>query len=347
MTIRHAFDCLSDPPDRWPDVVGVFGNDSTLRRWALGAVAGNGDLTQFDGTATSWGDINDDLSTASLFDAFDGGGGTRTIAIRDADAFVSKHRAEVEGYVAKPSGATRLVLELSSLASNTRLYKSLDKQHLLVACGNGNDAKRGVTAATRRKFITGYVAGRHEAKLTRDAADAIVDMVGEDIGMIDVSVAKLAVHLPPGETIGEDLARDVVAGWQGKTVWQITDAIASGDAAEAMRQLDKLLAGGEKPIALLPQIAWSLRRLGMAASVVQQRDDAGRKIGLEDALSMAGIHRPGEIQSAKKHLIGMGRARALKLLPWLLDADLRLKGTHSNSPRDRMLLEQFVLRLAK
>jgi DNA polymerase-3 subunit delta len=43
----------------------------------------------------------------------------------------------------------------------------------------------------------------------------------------------------------------------------------------------------------------------------------------------------------------MGRDTARQLLPWLLDADLRLKGTHSNEGRDRFLLENLVIRLAK
>ena len=42
----------------------------------------------------------------------------------------------------------------------------------------------------------------------------------------------------------------------------------------------------------------------------------------------------------------MKREKAVQLLAWLLDADLRLKGTHSADGRDRFMLEQFVMRLA-
>jgi DNA polymerase-3 subunit delta len=239
------------------------------------------------------------------------------------------------------------VLELDSLASNTRLYKAADKDHLLIACGNATDSKQGVTAATRRKFLTGYVASRHQVKLAADAADALIEMLGEETGMLDTEIAKLALYVDVGGKIEETLVRDVVAGWQGKTVWQITDAIASGNAAEALRQLDKLFSGGQKAIALLPQISWSLRRLGMATTIIEHREQTGRSWQFEDVLSLAGINRPTEIQSAKKQLQTMGRERAKQLLAWLLDADLRLKGTHSAEGRDRFLLEQLVLRLAR
>ena len=118
---------------------------------------------------------------------------------------------------------------------------------------------------------------------------------------------------------------------------QITDAIAAGDAAEALRQLDKLISGGQKPIALLPQIAWALRRLGMATAVVEHRERLGRHCPLEEALASAGVHR--DVGQAASQLKTLGRARARQILPWLLDADLRLKGTHSTEGRDRFLLE--------
>ncbi len=347
MPKQHAFEFVAGttPTTAGDRLAIIYGNDATLRRWAMETLIGDGDWTQFEGDTTRWSDLRDDLATASLFD-FDVDD-KRTLAVRSADKFVTTNRTELEKYVAAPGDSTRFVLELDSLASNTRLYKAADKDHLLIACGNATDSKQGVTAATRRKFLTGYVASRHQVKLAAGAADALIEMLGEETGMLDTEIAKLALYVDVGGKIEESLVRDVVAGWQGKTVWQITDAIASGDAAEALRQLDKLFTGGQKAIALLPQISWSLRRLGMATTIIEHREQTGRAWQFEDVLSLAGIRRPAEIQSAKKQLQTMGRERAKQLLAWLLDADLRLKGTHSAEGRDRFLLEQLVLRLAR
>ena len=343
MALIHAFEFLKNPPSEPPAVAAVFGSDATLRLWSLSALAAGDDVTQLDGEVVRWSDLRDDLATASLFDQ----GTARTIVIRGADKFLTAHRGEVESYLSRPGTAARLILELDSLPANTRVYKILSKDHLLVACSTAPDKKLGVTAASRRKFLTEYVAGRHQVKLAAGAADALLEMLGDEIGMLDTEVAKLALFRASGETLDEALVRDVVAGWQGKTIWQINDAIAAGDAAEALRQLDKLMSGGQRPIALLPQIAWSLRRLGMATAVVEHRERSGRPWQLEDALSAAGIHRPSDIQRAKAQLKGLGRARAKQLLPWLLEADLRLKGTHSAEGRDRLVLEQLVMKLAR
>lgn len=342
MPLIHAFQLLVDPPADPPDVVALFGNDATLRGWVARALSGSGDVTQLDGETMQWADLRDDLATASLFDL----DGKRTIVIRNADKFVSSHRPEIEKYISKPGTASRLALDLESLASNTRVYKHLLKDQLLVACGNGTDSKLGVTAATRRKFLCDFVAPRHGASLAKAAADVLVELLGDDIGMLDTEIAKLAVYGPPGSQIDEEIVRDVVAGWQGKTVWQITDAIAAGDAAEAIRQLDKLMTGGQKPIALMPQIAWSLRRLGMATAWIEHREKSGRRWQLEEALSSAGVRRPSDAKRAAAQLKAIGRPRARQLLAWLLDADLRLKGTHSAEGRDRFLLEQLVVKLA-
>ncbi len=345
MSRTHAFDFLTNHPPGTPvdySVAGLFGGDGTLTTWCTRLLTGEADVTEVDGTAARWSDIHDELSTGSLFDM----GEKRTVVIREADKFVSANRDEIERYLAKPGSAARLVLHFDSLASNTKVYKSLDRSHLLVCCSGETGKKTGATAASRRTFLTDYVAPRHRAKLAGSAADALVEMLGEDIGFLDTEIAKLSLYLDTGGTIDEALVRDVVAGWQGKTIWQITAAISAGNAAEALKHLDKLIAGGQPAVALLPQIAWSLRRLGLATAAHLAAEQSGPRPRLEDSLSKAGV-RPHETSRAVADLKRMRRERAVQLLPWLLDADLRLKGTHSAEGRDRFLLENFVMRLAQ
>ena len=95
------------------------------------------------------------------------------------------------------------------------------------------------------------------------------------------------------------------------------------------------------------------RKAGVAAIVTVgiDLDDAASALDIaerfDSVFASVGFHRPADVQRAKSQLKGLGRVRAKKLLSWLLDADLRLKGTHSTEGRDRFLLEQFVMRLAK
>jgi DNA polymerase-3 subunit delta len=53
------------------------------------------------------------------------------------------------------------------------------------------------------------------------------------------------------------------------------------------------------------------------------------------------------MQNAERQLKQLGRDRAGKLYQWLLEADLAMKGTHSQPDRARFVLEQLILGLSK
>jgi DNA polymerase-3 subunit delta len=123
------------------------------------------------------------------------------------------------------------------------------------------------------------------------------------------------------------------------------DAALAGNSAVALVQLDRLLVGGEVPIALLAQIAASLRRLAAAARIVGQAEASGRSISLRGALQEAGV-KPFLLGKIEPQLRMLGRARALDLYRWLLEADLALKGESSSPVRSRLVLEQLIVRLS-
>ncbi|MEM0924510.1 MAG: hypothetical protein AAGJ83_00595 [Planctomycetota bacterium] len=131
MPRTHAFEFLTDEGAA-PEfaIAALFGGDSTLTSWSISRLIGDADVVEFPGKGSRWSDVRDELSTASLFDL----GDARTVVIREADRFVSDHRKDLEAYVAKPSSTTRLVLMLESLASNTKLYKALEKTEVLISC---------------------------------------------------------------------------------------------------------------------------------------------------------------------------------------------------------------------
>lgn len=347
MPVIHAFDYLNAPPATLPAVVIVVGNDSVLRGWVLAQATREADVSVVEGDTAAWIDLHDELSTASLFSA----GERQTVVVRGGDKLVKDNRAALEQYVASPSDASRLLLELEQLPSNTRLYKAAEKDQLLVQCSPpqaGSSRTPRPDVPRIRKFLVGYVAPQYQTKLSDGAADALIELVGDNLGMLDSEIAKLAVHLEPNETITEPLVREVVAGWAGKTMWEINDAAAGGNAAEALRHLDKLLCGGQAPLALLPQLSWALRRLAMATAVVEDLDARGRRGTPQEGLRGSGFRgSPNDLKKAESQMKQLGRDRARRLLPWLLEADLKLKGTHSTAPRDRWVLEELICKLAK
>ena len=123
------------------------------------------------------------------------------------------------------------------------------------------------------------------------------------------------------------------------------DAAADGRAAEALDQLDRLLAAGEEPHALLPQMASTLRNFAMAVRLFEQAERGGSRPSLRSALEQAGTP-PFKLGDAQRQLQQIGRERARHLYDWLLQADLDLKGHNSTKDRARRVLETLIVRLA-
>ena len=107
-----------------------------------------------------------------------------------------------------------------------------------------------------------------------------------------------------------------------------------------------MMSSGQPPVALLPQMAWSMRRFGLATAAVEYAEQTRGKASLGSCLEEAGF-RNFEIKKVEQQMRQLGRARGRKILSWLLDADLKLKGSHSSPGPDRWVLEEFVLKLAK
>ncbi len=345
MTILHAYDFLTSPLPSIPGVTVIAGNDSGLRGWTVSLLNQHDDLTTHDGELARWNDVRDDLSTASLFSF----GEARRVIIRSADKLVKDSRAELEQYAGETGHTSQMVLEVESLPSNTRLYKVVAKDHLVIQCsvptvGSGRTPRPDMAKIT--PFVCEHLAPKHSCKITKGAVDTLVELLGTDSCMLDSEIAKLAVYLPRNGTINESLVREVTLGWRGKSIWDTSDAAAGGQAAEALKHLEKLMIGGERPIALLPQLSWSLRRLGTAMAAFEGKESEGAKVQLRDALNAVGFKGgPQDFAKAEAQLKQLGRQRASKLLEWLLETDLRLKGSHSQEGRDRWAMEELIFKM--
>ncbi|MBX3412756.1 MAG: DNA polymerase III subunit delta [Pirellulales bacterium] len=324
-----------------PAVCVAFGDEPFLKREVLLAlrreVLGGGDgdfsLTRLEGRAAALRDVLDELATLSLF----GSSGRRLVVVEGADEFVSAHRAALEDYVAKPRGASVLLLDVKTFPSTTRLYKAVASSGLLIDCAPPTDAKI-------QKWLVGWARERHEIKLEAAAAELMVEIVGRSLGVLDQELAKLAAFAGPGETVKRDTVADLVGGWRAKTIWVLLDAALEGDAKTALEQLDLLLGGGENPVGLMAQMGSSLRRFAAAARLIAASRSGRGAISLRDALVEAGM-KPFVLAKAEAQLRQLGRARAEQLYTWLLETDLALKGASSLPPRT--LLEQLIVRLSK
>jgi DNA polymerase III subunit delta len=338
-----ALDYLAHP-DKYPAaaVCAVFGDEaylksevlSALRRQVLAGEDAGFSVSTFVGKEAALREVRDALATVSLF-----GGGPRFVIVEEADPFVTQYRSELEDYVAHPPRDAVLVLEVKTWPGNTRLAKAVAAIGLTIEC-------KAPPERQLKTWLTQRAKSLHQVRLDPAAADALLELVPPELGILVQEIDKLALSVDDERVIDVARVRENVGGWRARTTWDMLDAAADGRAAEALAQLARLIAAGEKPQGLLPQMASSLRRFAAAIELIDSAEAHRQRLPLRNALSQAGV-LPFKLNDAERQLRQIGRARGVQLTRWLLAADIAMKGANSADDRARIELERLIVRLSK
>ena len=303
----------------------LAGDESLLRDDALAAlrraVLRDADpafhLDRFDGAVTP-GELIDALHTLPVFSAH------RLVVL-----------VEPEGR----RGSARALLDAVADWVGNRRDGTADASVLVVVAGRPDRRARWVKAfadaivsceaPTAARDIAAFAraeAARQQVALEHGVAEALAERIGPQLQLLRMEIAKLALLAGPGEAVSRAHVGAGTALAVAEPIWDLTDAIGEGRAADALRVLGRLLGAGEAPPVLLGALASHFRRLLRTAS---------------------GAEVPGPpfvrkklASQAKRY--GVARLRAA--LGALHETDLALKGAGSLHPE--LALERLVIALA-
>ena len=345
-----AFDVLLNTKSIEPaPVCAIVGDEGFLshevRRALLTAWCGAGEESSadtLDGRTAQLRDLLDSLHELSLF-----GGERRVVVVEDADALVKNYREQLEDYVAKPAKDAVLVLEVTTWPGNTRLAKAVAASGLTIRCQTP-DKGAELTAFTRqlKDWLTAVASREFNCELTKPGVEQLLELLPTEPGVLYQEVSRLSLLAGSAGKIDPTLVREHVGGWRTRKTWDMIDAAADGRAAEALEQLDRLLATGDEAHALFPQMASTLRKFAMAVRSYDQAERSRRNPSLRHALEQTGM-LPFKLNDAERQIKQIGRPRARQLYRWLLAADLELKGYNSTKDRARRVLETLIIRLSR
>ncbi len=275
-------------------------------------------------------DVLDEAATAPLFAT-----ATRVAVVRQADSFVSASRDLLERSADRPRGNRGLViLEVKSFPGSTRLAKAVARHGLLIEVGV--PARFNLSSWLRK-----WTKHTHQAELPAAAAGLLLERLGNDLGQVDQALGRLAAALPAqGQRMIAPEAVDTLGGsGNQRTAWEMLNAAAAGQTAEAVTLLGSLLEAGESPIGLSAQTAAVFRRYATAARLLAGPD---RPAGIEAALREAGVAAwPKALAEAERALRHLGSRRCRELPGWLAEVDRSLKAEASRGLRARLALERF------
>jgi DNA polymerase III subunit delta len=328
----HALEFLrAKAPPAVPPLVVLVGEEWLLKREALerlmtivlGADAEQLGLSRFAGQTADMKTVFDELHTVSMW------GQRRIVVVDEADGFVSENRAALEKYAKKPARKSVLVLDVKSWSKSTRLAKLVAEFGLQLDC---TPLSRGELV----RWVTDLARSAHGKTLGREAAGLLIELAGEDLGLLEQEIAKLAAYVGTRANIECEDVRTLVGGWKAETTWAIAGAIRRARPGEALDLLDKLLGAGESPYKVLGGLTFVYRRLAQAVELVRQGDS------LDGALRAAGVF-PSEIAESAAYLRKLGRNEARQINARLLQTDLNLKGAVTIS--SRQALETLIVTL--
>jgi DNA polymerase III subunit delta len=167
-----------------------------------------------------------------------------------------------------------------------------------------------------------------------DVAGTLVDMFGDDLPGIAGEVTKLALLEGP---ITAERAREIAHRPAARSAFDLTDAIAAGDAAAALRMARGLLEGGEPPVRVMAALTWQIDLVARCAALAL-RDPAVTPEAVVRALRSS----PYPTKKALAVARGLDERAVGDLVERTVDADVAMK-----TGRDpAWALESVVLDLA-
>jgi len=299
-----------------------------LRRFQATVGERFGDVSRFDfdGASASLVEVLDELRTFGLLAQH------KFVVVDRADQFVGREetRRALERYAESPMQEATLVLRSESWRPGT-LDKLVAKVGTVLKCDppDVGDAKAWCMARAKKAY---------GIEVDADAADALVERVGNDLARLDSELAKYGAYLASEPEGKRRLVKSLVTVLTGQTreeaAWEVQESLLAGKPAAAVRKVRELIEVSQAPEQL---ILWSIvdlaRKIHDASRLLAEGAAEG---AVAKQVKLWGPAMSPTLRAAKT----LGPRRAARLFRDAVDLDRRSKsGLAGELPRT---LEAFA-----
>lgn len=324
---------MAEPLNASMRFVILHGKDSFLiveriRRFQAALSEKFGDVSRFDldGATVSAVEVLDELRTFGLLASH------KFVIVDKADQFLAKEetRRLLEQYAENPMQEATLVLRAEAWRPGN-LDKLVAKVGTVLKCDppDVGDAKAWCMARAKKAY--GF-------ETDADAADALVDRVGNDLARLDSELAKYGAYLASEPAESRRLVRQLVSVLTGQTreeaAWEVQQSLLAGKPAAAVHKVRELIEVSQAPEQL---VLWSIvdlaRKLHDASRMLSEGASEG---AVAKQVRLWGPATNPTLRAARS----LGPAGAARLFREAVDLDRRSKsGLAGELPRT---LEAFV-----
>lgn len=203
----------------------------------------------------------------------------RWVHLAAIDKLKAEAQATLLAYLEAPSPTTVLCLSGEKIDQRTKLGSRLSKEGALFAFEPPRQNELAAWISRR--------ASRHQTKIDPDAAQLLADLIGIDLGSLDMSLSKLAVYAGADARIESEHVETLVAPTRVHSIFELTDAIGARDTGRATALLRNALEGGENALMVLGMIARQFRQLLGIKEMLEDRasnSDLAKELGIRPFL---------------------------------------------------------------
>ncbi len=200
----------------------------------------------------------------------------RLVICRGLDTVKADDMGPLVAYLADPNPRSCLILLAGEkVDGRLRAFQALKKKGFLHEFARLKDRELASWVAREAK--------RRGASMDADAADALADAAGPDLGRLSQAIEQLELYAGKGARITRAQVEELIPETRERSVFELTKAIGAGEVARALGLLTNMLRNRQSPLAiqamLLRQLRqiWRAKELG-AAGV--NRNEIASAIGL-------------------------------------------------------------------
>ena len=293
-----------------------------MKQTLVPAESADFNLSKFTAGDAAIGDMMDQLQTMPFLSKW------RLVIVTGIQNLKAAEQKLLLPYCASPNPSTCLVLTTPKLDSRTKFGQTLKKQAEIVQFWKMFERDLPPWIVKR--------ARKYGRSMSGQAAHLLLEFVGNDLRQLDNELKKIIAYGKSRE-IRPELVQQVVGDIRERDIFELVDALGSGDVIAALGVLNQLLTEGEQPLRILAMVSRQFRLLWKAkACLVEQHSLSSKqlagKIGVPFR-SAEGILRQVQRFSQVKLKEGLKR---------LYDVDRALKSS-TNSPK--ILLEDVFIDL--
>ncbi|HET6282540.1 MAG TPA: DNA polymerase III subunit delta [Polyangia bacterium] len=212
------------------------------------------------------------LAAARTLPLFATGPSKRRLVVAKGVAEVKAEQLEpLIPYIADPNPSTCLVLVGDKVDTRFKVFTTLRKAGYLHEFAALRDRELGA-------WITREARAR-KAALDADAASALAEIAGPDLGRLSQALEQLSLYVGEGQRIRLDDVETLISETRQRGVFELTKAIGDGDVVRSLRLLANMLRNREPALRIQFMLVRQLRQIWrakeLAASGAPRAEIAG------------------------------------------------------------------------